>query len=94
MLCVNIILWNVKLNWHFKPHSCYIHFSIYFHEHFTWFYLLILAIIIVDISSLTRGRVKYYVNELIKSLKESDHTTHNVMFYLTLPFLDKNNGVM
>lgn len=56
-------------------------------------FLLILAIIIVDSYSLTRGRFEYYVNELIKYLRESGHTIHNV-FYLTLPFFNKINDVI
>lgn len=56
-------------------------------------FLLIPAIIIVDSYSLTTGRFEYYMNELIKSLRESGHTIHNV-FYLTLPFFNKINDVI
>lgn len=56
-------------------------------------FLFIPAIIIVDSYSLTRGRFEYYVNEIIKSLRESGHTIHNVL-YLTSPFFNKINDVI
>lgn len=56
-------------------------------------FLLIPAIIIVDTSYSLTDRFEYYVNELIKSLRESGPTIHNV-FYLTLPFFNKINDVI